>query len=905
LLELSIMFHSCLATVSSRRAVRATALFALSLLAAALPAASQTRNATLAVTVVDQTGAVVAGATVTVTGTDEGTNGATLAPVTTSREGIATLPDLLPGRYAIEAQFPGFEPRLLANVAVRAGNNKQVALLTVAGLKDSVTVARDRQEAAVDPRGTSFGTSLTRDQIEALSDDPAILRQQLEEMAGPGAVFKVDSFEGGALPPKAQIRSIRISRDQFAAENHAAGGISIEIITQPGLGPIRYNAGLRFRDGSMSGRSPFTPTKGPEQQRNFFVGLNGTLIPRKSSFSIFAFGATTYDTPNINIVDGTGSRSEPLPLRRPQDNFNVSAQFDYALTLDHTLRFGYNSNLSDSENLGVGDYDEEQRAYATENRFHNIRAQHFGPLGRRAFTRSRLQVRWADSESHSAFEVPTIRVNDAFTRGGAQVSGGQRSFGFSFGSDVDYVRSIHSLRAGVLVDGGSVRADDTSNYLGTYTFESLDAYLAGRPRSYTRRIGDPRIRYETVQAAVYLQDDIKVRRNLTVSAGGRYEAQTHVSDYGSVMPRVGFTWSPFRTGTTVLRSSWGIFYDWLPGNTYEQTLRVDGFRQQELDIRDPSYPQVPALDEPGLTLPVSRYVLSDGLQLPLTSRLSAGIDQRFPKYRVQLSAVYAYLRGSDQYRGNNLNAPVNGVRPDPSFGNVIEVLSDGRSRQHQLQTAVTVNPGALLPLPPSAKRISGMRTTVFVNYTFGVFDNSADGPFSIPATGRLAEEWGPAAGDVRHRFSASVNNQIVKNLLVSMNVNVNTATPYSIRTGLDANGDFVFNDRPVGLGRNTERGQTQWSLNPFIAYMFSFGHNVSNLPPGIAVIGGGAGGAPTVQTVNQPANRYRLQLFMQSQNITNNANYIGYSGTMTSPFFGQPTNVLGTRKIDIGMSLTF
>src|SRR5688572_3053297 len=264
------MFHFCLASIPSRRTVRAAVLVTLAILSAALPAWSQTRTATVAVTVVDQTGAVIAGAAVTATGTDDVTKAAGPAAVTTSNDGIGTLSNLVPGRYTIEAQFPGFEPRVLANVAVRAGNNKQVALLTVAGLKDSVTVARDRQEAAADPRGTSFGTVLTRDQIEALSDDPVVLRQQLEEMAGPGAVFKIDSFEGGSLPPKAQIRSIRISRDQFAAENHAAGGTSIEIITQPGLGPIRYNAGVRFRDGSMSGRSPFTPTKGPEQQRNFF-----------------------------------------------------------------------------------------------------------------------------------------------------------------------------------------------------------------------------------------------------------------------------------------------------------------------------------------------------------------------------------------------------------------------------------------------------------------------------------------------------------------------------------------------------------------------------------------------------------------------------------------------------------
>ena len=58
------------------------------------------------------------------------------------------------------------------------------------------------------------------------------------------------------------------------------------------------------------------------------------------------------------------------------------------------------------------------------------------------------------------------------------------------------------------------------------------------------------------------------------------------------MPRFGVTWAPGTAGTTTLRASWGIFHDWLPTNTYEQTLRVDGFRQQELDIVNPAYPVV-------------------------------------------------------------------------------------------------------------------------------------------------------------------------------------------------------------------------------------------------------------------------------------------------------------------------
>ena len=89
---------------------------------------------------------------------------------------------------------------------------------------------------------------------------------------------------------------------------------------------------------------------------------------------------------------------------------------------------------------------------------------------------------------------------------------------------------------------------------------------------------------------MYLQDDLRIRKGLTLSPGVRYEAQTHLGDIADLGPRVGITWAPFKSGKTTLRSSWGMFYDWLSTGTYEQTLRVDGFRQQELDIASPSYP---------------------------------------------------------------------------------------------------------------------------------------------------------------------------------------------------------------------------------------------------------------------------------------------------------------------------
>jgi Carboxypeptidase regulatory-like domain len=624
-------------------AIRGLAAAFVLIASAALAGAQQPPGGVLHVTVVDASGAILVGASVSVIGLDDQTRTVTVPAVPTSAEGVAIIPRLVPGRYAVEAAFPGFETRRLPDVRVRNGDNRHVLLLPIEGLKDTVVVEQDRQSAAVDPRGPSFGSTLTREQLDALSDDPEVLRQQLQEMAGPGAVIKVDSFEGGALPPKAQIRSIRISRDQFAAENHGAGGTQVEIITQPGIGPLRVSTGLRMRSSALGGRSPFTPTRGPERNRNYFLGGFGTLIKDRASFNLFVSVVDSYDTPNINVALPGRTRSEALAIRTPRENVRVNAQVDYALTLDQTLRFALNTYRSLDRNLGIGAFDEEERAYTAENRTSMVRAQHMGPLGRRAFTRSRVQYSWTDTESRAAVERPTIRVNDAFTSGGAQVAGGQHSRSVGIGSDLDYVRGIHTLRTGVQLDAARWRSDDTSNYLGTYTFETLDAYREGRPRSYTRRLGDPGIRYQNVHAGVYIQDDARVRRDLTLSAGLRYEAQSHVGRAHNVGPRVGFTWSPFSGGQTTVRASWGLFYDWMPTGTYEQTLRLDGVRQQELNIIDPSYPLLDDADS--AAPPVNRYVLGDGFRLPRSSRASAGVDQKLSRL-VTTTAIYSYTRGA-------------------------------------------------------------------------------------------------------------------------------------------------------------------------------------------------------------------------------------------------------------------
>jgi hypothetical protein len=362
---------------------------------------------------------------------------------------------------------------------------------------------------------------------------------------------------------------------------------------------------------------------------------------------------------------------------------------------------------------------------------------------------------------------------------------------------------------------------------------------------------------------------------------------------------LGITWAPFASGRTTLRSSWGIFHDWLNTGTYEQTLRVDGFRQQEIDLVNPLYPVVDLPAAP----PVNRYLFGENVKLQRSTRVSLGIDQRLARL-LQSTVTYAYTRGGNLARGLNLNAPADGVRPDPRFGNIVEVMSDANSRLHQLQVGVTANPGALLPIANAGKAplVNFKRTTLFFNYTWATLRTNTDGAFSLSPLGDLGFEWGPGNGDVRHRVNVSVNNQIVRNLMLGINFNASSGTPYTIRTGRDDNGDLVFNDRPDGVGRNSARAAAHWSINTMLGYGFSFGRPIGG-PPGIAVIAGG-GGAPTVQSVDQ-GSRYRIQFFLQTLNLTNRANYIGYSGTQTSPFFGTPTAVSNTRRVETGINFSF
>jgi hypothetical protein len=883
----------------SRLATLLLAVAGVFLLAGTAPAIAQTAapRGRLIVTVNDPTGGFLPTATVTITGVEASTRATTFKPLVTTNQGIAIFDNLAPGRYTASAEFSGFEKSSPKEVRVRAGDNRLTIVLALARFQDSVTVGRDRQEAGSD-RASTFGTLLTAAQIDELSDDPEIMRQQLQELAGPGVTFAVDSFEGGQLPNKSQIRSIRISRDQFAAESHFAGGIRIEIVTQPGSGELRGNANTALYTSALDGKHPLVHEAPPSQDRSGTLTLNGTLIKDRMSFTTGIRGNNNFSTPVQAASTTTGAGAQLAGLKSRLKTMGYMAGIDWAVTKNQTARVGVQRTTTNNTGLGVGTYDSLDRGYGTKNSSTYIQAGHTGPIGRRSMLYNRFTLTRSVQRTSSDFEGVTFFVLDDLTRGGAQRRGETITTGFNLNTDLDHVRGRHSFRSGLEINGTRYRSDAESNYFGTYTFESPEAFAAGRPRSFTKRIGDPNIRYTNTQVSLYVQDDIRLSKTLTMTPGVRYEVQSHVKDYNNVMPRFGVTWAP-GAGKATYRASLGLFYDWLNTGTYQQTLQFDGFRMQEVNIANPGYPDPGAF---GAAPPVQRYLLADDLVLPRTARASLGYSRQVST-KLSVNASYYFTRAADQLVGENLNAPLNGVRPDPLFANVIRAVPNGRARAHSADASANLNLAGLGSNPTAGPLFQWRRAlTVGASYGYGNSYNNTDGPFSVPATD-LASEWGPSSGDTRHRGSINLGTAAIRGVRASLYMSRQSARPITIRTGTDDNGDLIFNDRPAGVRRNSARVPGQWSSSANFGYQIPFGSRQVSTGGGVQLTQVNGVIAATTNSAPQP--RYRLQISLNVSNLFNRPQWSGYNGIITSKNFLQPNSAYGTRNIRLNMSLSF
>jgi hypothetical protein len=845
-------------------------------------------NASLEVIVKDPTGALISKAQVQLL-----KNGKPQSASSTNQRGEARFNKLAAGSYQLHVEAAGFKALDLPDIDLTTGPQRREVTLEIDVIKVDVDVEEEARVRNTNPNGPAFSNVLTAEQIAQLPDDPDEFENAINQLAGPGAQIRVNGFRGGKLPPKSQIREIRFRMNPYAPENHDAGFGLVDITTKPGVNSWHGSFNFGFCDESLNGRQVFAPFRGPEQQRRFGLSMDGPVWKNRTSLFLNADGSLFFDARPIFATLPSGTLSDLA--YRPSRRLNLDARLEHALTKTHTSRLQFQRNASAQDNLGVGDFDLPARGYSQDQTEYIARLGDSGVFGKKFFNEARLQARWLQTEAQSVSTGRTILVPGSFNEGSAQRSGGRRQLDLEIADNVDYALEKHGLRFGAQLETGGYRSNDRTNAFGTFQFADLAAYEAGLPTQYTQRIGDPTVKYRQYQFGWYVQDDFRVRKNLTLSYGARHEFQNHVDGKFNIAPRLGFVWSPKKNGSVTIRGGAGIFYDWFAAQTYEQTLRVNGERQRDLVIANPAFPN-PFLGGLQTLPPPSRIQTDPDLQIPYIMQSSIGVETN-PFKLFRLMTNYQYQRGVHLLHGRNLNAPVPGFgRPDPSIGNITNIESSAYQSSHRLM--VGIGP---------AKFVQGLFWNI--NYLLMKNTNEADSPFSLPSDNfNLRADRGPAANDFRHLISGFVSKRLPMGFSISTIFQATSALPYNITTGFDNNGDTVINDRPAGIGRNSARGAGRWEIGSRLSWGRDFGPEQQQTTGGPQIrmvrVGGTDGAAPPTFP-NAAIKKYRLEFYAQAFNLLNHANLGAFSGVETSPFFGQATSAQPPRRMELGLRFNF
>lgn len=872
--------------------MRFTFLLLTGLLWAAVNAAAAqtTQPATpgsVRVTVRDATGLPLAGVTVRLM-TPEGPAAAS----TSNDRGEALFDRVAAGTYQARIETAGFTTLERPDVAVRGGRRTDVSVeLQIAGIEEQV-------EVVPEPADEPFTDTLTAEQIQTLPDDPAELAQVLEQLVGAsGLDIRVNGFAGGELPPGGRIAEVRIRWDGGA--NGQGDGPRVEIRTQPGSDGWRNRVNFGLRDERLNARNAYSRERPSGQTRQYGWTISGPLAPNRTGISLTVDRSESFEQQAVRAArpDGLFSALVSQPSRRT----GFSAEIEHALNARQELRVDLRVNDNDQRNLGVTEFDLPERAYSRDRRDGRLRLGYRGTFRQRFVNDARLQFGWRTSDTTSFSDETAIRVLDAFTTGGAQIQGGSRSRELQIEDELELTLGRgHQITTGFTITGTSYRADERRNEAGTFTFASLEAFAAGIPSTFTQRIGNPVVDYSMAQFVWHVQDNYRVHRTLMLNLGLRHDLQTHLDDVANVSPRLGLNWTPFGNRRTAIRVNAGRFHQFLDASLYEQTLRVDGRQQRDLVISDPGYPDAYSQGVPLAQRPPSIIAFGPDLVMPSTWRVSVGVDQPLTSW-ARIRATYARRTGSDLFRSRDMNAPIDGVRPNPSIGSLTQVESIGRSLNQSLEARISITH-------------QPARLSASVAYTLGEAMDDGEGSLSLPPdSSDLRAEWGPSRQDIRHRLQGSLNTNLWAGFRFDANLRAQSAAPYTVTTGLDLNGDGEHNERPDGLGRNSARGVSSTNLDVTLTWGRTLSRQAAAADVSRAQQGGnqgqqgGRGGRNQGQGQRgaRAAGTPRLEIFARATNVLNAVNPQRFGSVLTSPFFGLPTSAAAARRVNAGLRLMF
>lgn len=769
--------------------------------------------------VTDPTGAVVVDAVVTA----KSANGQ-VATATTNKQGVYDIKGLAPGKYDISVVAKGFSNYATQELAIEAGKTQQLDIsLEIAVKSEQVDVQDTTQQVDVAPSNNANQIVLKGKDLDALSDDPDDLSNDLQALAGPsagpnGGQIYIDGFTNGQLPPKSAIREVRINTNPFSAEYDRIGYGRIEVFTKPGTDKFHGQAFFNFNNEIFNSRNPFNHGNQPGYQTEMYNANVGGPLSKKASFFVNVERRNQDETAIINAITLDNNFAEvPFSTGIPQLNTHtsISPRIDYQLTKNNTLTVRYQFTQNDNHG-GLGVFSLPTQQTVSDNSNHNVQISESAVLSTTVINDLRFQYVRSRNSLTSLFNTPTISVTGAFTGGG---NGNGISQDHTDRYELqNYTRMTRGKH--LLTLGGRLRVvrdanDSTSGYNGAFTFDSISAYqitqqglaagwtpaqiraAGGGASQFRITSGTPLVELSQADAGLFAEDTWTIRPNMTLTTGLRFETQNNIDDHLNWAPRIGFAWGLGRAKNgppkTVLRIGSGIFYDRFSEGLVMTAERLNGVTQQNYVVTNPDfYPNIPALSSltNALSSPTT-YRIAPNLKAPYTLQSAATIERQITK-TANMSFTYLHSFGEHQLFTRNINAPLpgtytgpgTGVRPLGGNANIYEYDSEGVFKQDQLITSANI-------------RI-GTRASLNSYYVLNWYNANTSGSGSFPSDPyTLAYDYGRAAFDTRQRFFIAGNISAPWGLRFSPFVVASSGGPFNITLGRDLNGDSVFNDRPT------------------------------------------------------------------------------------------------------------
>ena len=967
-----------------------------------LSSIAQQRAGSLRGQVTDELGALVVGATVTLVAAD-----GTQKTATTNNDGVYTFNALAPGAYTLRVASPGFTIYEKADLAVAGGPRTTHDVRLVVTLEKQVITVTEEQALNTDPAGNADAVVLKGQDLDVLPDDPEALSAAVQAMAGPsagpngGQIF-IDGFTGGRMPPKESIREVRINQNPFNAENNGIGFGQIEIFTKPGADKLHGSTFFNFSDESFNSRNPFAPSRAPFQVRYFGGSLSGPVTKGKSSFFV-DFQRREID--DNAIINATILNSNLIPgpfnlaLLTPQRFFSFSPRFDYQINQGNTLVMRYSYTRTNADNVGASDFSLPERAYSRSNTFQTFQVTETNIISPTLMNETRFQYQRNRAEQDGNNAIPTIVVQEAFIAGGSQIGLSQNDEDrWELQNYSTWTKGRHILRFGARFRGVHITDFSPQNFGGTFTFSggeapqldennqivrdannspvlvpitSLERYrrtllfqgnpdmrlLGGGVTQFSLAGGNPEASVRQVDLGAFIQDEWRLRPNLTFTMGLRYERQTNISSNYNFAPRVFFAWAPGGTSVgggpgapasssspkMVIRGGMGVFYDRFGERATLLANRFNGSNQLDFRVFDQA-----RLDETVFTLNGATNVptvesltafaapqivrqIAPNFQAPTFVMTAVNLERQLPSKFTMFLVAFNY-RGKHLLRVRNLNAPLPGtydpadpgtsVRPFGSVGDIYYYESSARFNDYRFFGGV--------------RRQMSKGFSMFANFGTGSGKTDTDCIFGSIASCFPADSYDTSNEYSRVAFIPSANffvggTFILPKLKVNLNpfIVYSSGRPFNIITGRDTNGDGVFTERPAFataetdpanlrrtkfgdfdldpkpgqelIPRNYGLGPSFFAINLGISRAFMFG----NVPGSAATAAPPAGGAPAPAqgqaagarpSGGGPASekRYTLTFSANILNLLNSTNLSNPIGNLSSPRFGESTSTSGS-----------